>query len=258
MFFILSKTITYLALPVPLLTICLLVFLFVRRQKIKKWAGVLFVALFFLFTNPFLINQLMLWWEVPATPLPALEESYDAAIILGGVTASDMQPLDRVHLHKGADRIMHAVQLYKLGKVQKLIVTGGTGLLLDRPDSRSEAAQIAQVLLISGVPKADILLEEQSRNTRENALYTVRLLQESSLNPDRLLLVTSAFHMRRALACFEKTGLHPQPYSTDFYTSEQQYDPVELLIPSGDTFPTWTRLIKEWIGFLAYTMMGYV
>lgn len=258
MFFILSKTITYLALPVPLMTICLLVFLFVRKQKTKKWAGILFVAFFFLFTNPFIINQLMLWWEIPATPIPSLEESYDAAIILGGVTASDQPPLDRVHLHKGADRIMHAVQLYKLGKVQKLIVTGGSALLLDDPESRTEAEQIEQVLLISGVAPADILLEEESRNTRENALYTHRLLQERSLNPERLLLVTSAFHMRRALGCFRQVGLQPQPYSTDFYASEQEYDPADLLIPSGDTFPTWNRLIKEWIGFLAYTMMGYV
>ena len=258
MFFILSKTITYLVLPMSLMTICLLVFLFVRQKKIKRAAGVLFVSLFFLFTNPFLINQLIQWWEVPATPIVALDSSYDAAIILGGVTASNKIPLDRVHLHKGADRIMHTVQLYKLGKVKKIIVTGGSGLLLDDPESRSEARQIAQILLISGVPPADILLEEESRNTRENAINTLRLLEERPLDKKRLLLVTSAFHMRRALGCFEKVGLHPQAYPTDFYASEQEYTPADLLIPTGDTFPSWSRLIKEWLGYLAYDAMGYL
>ncbi len=258
MFFILSKTITYLALPVPLLTICLLVYIFVRRKTVKRVAGILFVALFFLFSNPFLINQIMQWWEVPATPIEALEERYDAAIILGGVTATDQEPLDRVHLHKGADRIMHTVQLYKLGRVKKIIVTGGSGLLVEEPDSRTEASQIEQVLLISGVAPADILLEEESRNTRENALYTAQLLEKEPLDTKRLLLVTSAFHMRRALGCFTEVGLNPQPYSTDFYTNEQEYDPVSLLIPSGDAFPTWARLIKEWIGYMAYSAMGYL
>jgi uncharacterized SAM-binding protein YcdF (DUF218 family) len=258
MFFILSKTITYLALPLPLLTICLLVYIFVRKQKIRRIAGILFVALFFLFSNPFLINQLMQWWEAPATPIQALDSSYDAAIILGGITASDQKPLDRIHLHKGADRIMHVVQLYKLGRVKKIIVTGGSGLLLEEPGSRSEASQIRQVLLISGVFPADIILEEKSRNTRENALYTARLLEEKSLNKDRLLLVTSAFHMRRAMGCFNQLALFPQSYSTDFYANEQEYDPVSLLIPTDDAFPTWTRLIKEWIGYLAYSTMGYI
>ena len=258
MFFILSKTITYLVLPVPLLTIFLLVFLFVQKKRIRKVAGALFVVLFFVFTSPFLINQLLQWWEVPATPIQALEGRYEAAIILGGVTASGQEPLDRIHLHKGADRIMHTVQLYKLGKVQKIIVTGGSGLLIEEADSRSEASQIEQVLLISGVLPADIILEEESRNTRENALYTARLLEETALERKKLLLVTSAFHMRRALACFREVGLQPQPYSTDFYTSEQEYDPVNLLIPTGDTFPSWNRLIKEWIGYLAYKAMGYI
>lgn len=258
MFFILSKTITYLAFPVPVMTICLLVFLFVRKQKIRRAAGTLFVSLFFLFTNPFLINQLMQWWEVSATPIQALDKSYDAAIILGGVTASNQKPLDRIHLHKGADRIMHVVQLYKLGRVKKIIVTGGSGLLVEEPDSRSEASRIEQVLLISGVPPTDILLEEESRNTRENALYTAHLLEEKPLKKERLLLVTSAFHMRRAIGCFNQLGLFPQPYSTDFYSHEQKYDPVSLLIPTGDTFSTWTHLVKEWIGYLAYSTMGYI
>ena len=257
MFFILSKTLTYLLLPVPLMAICLLAFLLVRRRRIKKLALITFTALFFLFTNLFLINQLMRWWEIPATPLQELDASYELAVILTGVTVPDREPQDRVHLQKGADRIMHTLQLYKLGLVEKIFISGGSGSLLKEAD-RSEAAQIRQVLLLSGVLEEDIQTEERSRNTHENALYTAQWLEDNNLSEHRFLLITSAFHMRRSLACFRQLGLHPTPFSTDFYTDAPKYTPDRLLIPSEEALVIWTRLIKEWVGYTVYGLMGYL
>lgn len=257
MFFILSKTLTYLILPVPLLAICLLVFLLAPKRRLKGGALLVFSLLFLLYTNPFISNSLMTWWEVPPTPIAALSNHYDAAIILSGVTATAKDPQDRVHLHKGADRIMHTVQLYKLGKLGKIIVSGGSGTLLSEEEN-TEAEKMKKVLLISGVAEEDIWLEESSRNTHENALFTQALLQQKNLPKDRLLLVTSAFHMRRALGCFHKAGLEPLPYSVDFYSFEPKYTPDELLIPSDGAIITWTRLTREWTGYLMYVLMGYV
>lgn len=257
MFFILSKTLTYLVLPVPLMAGCLLLFLVSRKQVLKKGALIAFSTLFFLFTNPFLINQLMRWWEVPATPLQELSQTYSLAVILTGITASERQPQDRVHLHRGADRIMHTLQLYKLGLVEKILVSGGSGSLL-KESTRTEAAQVRQVLLLSGVQEEDIFLEERSRNTRENALYTSEWLRENQMGGQPFLLVTSAFHMRRSLGCFRQAGLQPVPFSTDFYTVPPDYTPESLIIPSEEAIATWTRLIKEWVGFTVYRFMGYV
>lgn len=258
MFFILSKTISYLVLPVTMLVILLLLFLFSKNVKLKKWSLALFVVLFFIFTNPFLANTLMRWWEWPATPISALQEEYEAAIVLSGVTASSMEPTDRVHLHKGADRIMHTVQLYKLGKVKKIILSGGSGLLIGEQES-SEANEMRKVMLISGVPDEDILLEENSRNTFENATFTAALLAERDIEEDRILLVTSAFHMHRALGCFQQAGLRPEPYSTDFYTEyPAKYTPETLLIPNEGALSTWTRLMREWTGYLVYSLLGYL
>lgn len=257
MFFILSKTISYLILPISMLVILLLIFLLARKPWVKKWSLSLFVALFFVFTNPFLPNALMHWWEWPATPIHELDEQYDAAIVLSGVTASKQEPQDRVHLHKGADRIMHTVQLYKLGKVKKIILSGGSGLLLDEQES-SEANQMKKVMLISGVPAEDIWLEENSRNTRENATFTAELLEEKNLLHSNLLLVTSGFHMRRSMGCFKQAGLDPEPYSTDFYAIEPGYTPDQLLIPSDAALMTWTRLFREWTGYIVYSLLGYV
>lgn len=258
MFFILSKTISYLILPVTMLAILLLLFLFSKRHGLKKWSLALFVTLFFLFTNPFLVGALMRWWEWPATPISELQEEYEAAIVLSGVTASGMEPTDRVHLHKGADRIMHTVQLYKLGKIRKIILSGGSGLLVGEQES-SEANEMRKVMLISGVAEEDILLEEDSRNTYENATYSAKLLEESNISQDKLLLVTSAFHMRRSLGCFQQAGLQPEPYSTDFYTEyPAKYTPDSLLIPSGGALMNWTRLLQEWTGYIMYSLLGYI
>lgn len=258
MFFILSKTISYLVLPVTMLVILLLLFLFSKNVRLKKWSLALFVALFLIFTSPFLANTFMRWWEWPATPISELQQEYDAAIVLSGVTASGMEPTDRVHLHKGADRIMHTVQLYKLGKVKKIILSGGSGLLIGEQES-SEANEMRKVMLISGVPEEDIWLEENSRNTRENATFTAALLAERDIDQDRLLLVTSAFHMRRSLGCFQQAGLRPEPYSTDFYTAyPADYTLDSLLIPAEGALTNWTRLMREWTGYLMYSLLGYL
>lgn len=257
MFFILSKTLVYLILPVPFLALLLVLHLLVRSKKVKRAAFILFCAFFFLYTNPFLANQGMHWWEIPATPLKELNQEFNAAVILTGVTNMGKYPADRVHLNKGADRIMHTVQLYKLGKVPFIIVSGGSGKLIQEEEP-TEAEQIKKVLLISGVAEEDILTENKSRNTYENAVFTARLLDEKNLPRDKLLLVTSAFHMRRSLACFNKAGIFPRPYSTDFYSNEQEYSPEDLFIPGNEALTQWTTLISEWTGYTIYALLGYL
>ncbi len=240
-----------------MLALLLLSFLLLRNRRAKQVSLTLFTLLFFLFTNPFISNELMLWWEVPPVPVDNLDQQYEAAIILSGVTATDKQTSDRVNLHKGADRIMHTVQLYKLGKVKRIIVSGGSGKLLTE-DEPTEAEQIKKILLISGVSENDIITEDQSRNTHENALFTAKLLKDNNINDEQLLLVTSAFHMRRALACFSKAGLAPQAYSTDFYSSDRSYTPDATIIPSDKALSTWTTLTKEWTGYFMYKVLGYI
>lgn len=257
MFFILSKTLVYLILPVPFLALLLIIFLLVRNRKLKRVFLILFCSFFFLYTNPFLANYVMRWWETPATPIAELEEAYDAAIILSGVTDTDKYPQDRVHTNKGADRILHTLQLYKLGKVPLIIVSGGSGKLITEEEA-AEAELIKRVLLLSGVAEKDIMTEEESRNTYENALFTTRLIKEKNLAEDKLLLVTSAFHMRRSLASFKKAGLLPRPYAVDFYAGEPEYTPDHLLIPDPGAINQWTKLISEWTGCLMYRMSGYI
>lgn len=254
MFFILSKTLGILLNPLVILLLILLVALLLKNTSLKRTCLGLFVMLFVVFSNLFISNEIMRRWEVAGTPFNRLDKNYDVAIVLSGVTASKQAPYDRVHLYKGADRIMHTIQLYKMGKVKKILLSGGSGLL--EADSVSEAERMRRVMLLSGVSDADIVLEQASRNTHENAVYS-KVLLDKHFRTGNYLLVTSGFHMPRAMACFTKAGVPVQAFSTDFYSKEGPYAADEFFIPSADAISGWGRLLREWVGLLTYKLMGY-
>ncbi|MEZ5304442.1 MAG: YdcF family protein [Verrucomicrobiales bacterium] len=100
------------------------------------------------------------------------------------------------------------------------------------------------------------MVESGSRNTRENAANTAALLGGEAKTA-RCLLVTSAFHMRRAMACFECVGLDCQPFATDHRGgSPGRFSPA-YLIPDPSGFSTWQLFVKEWAGMLVYRIIGY-
>src|SRR5699024_6082081 len=119
----------------------------------------------FLFGNNFIINALFSQWEIPPTPFDAIEGQYDVGVVLTGITNMRIEPRDRVYFQKGADRILHAIELYKRGKIKKILITGGTGSLT-HPDLL-EADNLVRTLQLFGVPEEDMIIENQSRNTYE-------------------------------------------------------------------------------------------
>ena len=240
-------------MPLTWILIALFYAIFTRHQARRKKALIAATVLLVFFTNSFISNEAWLAWEYPPTPIHKLQR-YDAAIILTGITNQDKSPHDRVYLQKGADRVMLPLRLYKEGYVKKLIISGGSGSLTKK--TSNEAAQLKQLLLYSGVSADAILTEEKSRNTYENAMYTKALLQQ---HPElkRLLLVTSAFHMRRAWGCFQKQGITTEGFSTDFYSSDRSFYIDQLLIPQELNLHHWQKLFHEIIGFAVYKLMGY-
>ena len=215
------------------------------------WLG---FGLLILFTNVFISNALLRWWEEEPVAIASLPR-YDVGIVLGGIT-SDKEPRDRVHTSGAADRVLHAVHLYRLGKIDKILVSGGTGKIIE--DEVKEAILLQRLLRLSQVPEEDILIEDASRNTYENALYSRDLLEQYLPGPQRYLLITSAFHMPRAKACFEKVGLEVDTFSADFRTDEHQFTPDVLFIPSSAAIGNWEIVIRELLGMVAYKVRGYI
>lgn len=254
MFFVLSKILSFLTNPLIYVFGFLLASVLIKRTHLKKrffWIG---FSLLIFFSNDFIANEAMRAWEVEATPYKSITKVYSWGIVLTGVTLNDRQPDDRVYFHHGADRVTHTIQLYKLGIIKKILISGGVGRVI--MEGRPEADELFQVMVMAGVPASDIVLENESRNTHESAVNVKQLLKEE--DGSGCLLITSAFHMRRSLACFKKQEFKTDTFSADFYTHPRQFTPDVLFIPRADSINLWQKLFKEWTGIMAYWLVGYV
>jgi uncharacterized SAM-binding protein YcdF (DUF218 family) len=255
MFFVLSKILAYLIMPFVVICALLIASVVVRKQSLKKKLFYVGLSLLLFFSNDFIVNEAMIVWEVPITPFSKLKKDYAWAIILTGVTRFDEGLInDRVYFNRGADRVTHTVQLYKLKKIKKILVSGGSGRLTLR--DRKEADEIEGALLLMGIPQKDIVKEANSRNTHESSVEVKKILTGKT-SPDSCLLVTSAFHMRRSAACFAKVGWKMDCFSVDFLSHQRKYTPDVLFIPRVEAISNWQVLIKEWVGMVSYKLAGY-
>ncbi|MBL7874078.1 MAG: YdcF family protein [Cyclobacteriaceae bacterium] len=254
MFFLLSKTLNYLTMP--LVIICLLfLFSWVLKSKKKALLFKIGFALLLLFSNDFITNEVIRLWELPATPFQEIKKKYAIGILLTGVTKGNMVPDDRVYFHRGADRVTHTLQLYRLGIIDKILISGGSGSLTER--RTKEADEIADALKLMGVAGEDLIIENESRNTHESAVATKKVLQDS-ISSSECLLITSAFHMRRSRACFAKIDWPCDTFTTDFLIHERKFTPDVLVIPRLDSLQIWHIMIREWVGMVAYKLSGYI
>ena len=254
MFFILSKTISYIFKPLFLTVAVLVSSWFVRNEKWKRKLFLLGLCMLLLFTNEFITNELTRLWEFQPTSFNEIRE-YEYGILLCGAAGTDLGPADRVYIRSAADRINHTVQLYKMGRIRKILVSGGSGRLL-RPED-NEAKELAGLMVMMGVPAGDILQEGKSRNTHESAVEVKNML-DTLTTADRTLLITSGYHMRRASACFAKAGWPCDHFSVDPQSHRRQFTPDVLFIPKNEPLNQWSMLWKEWLGMVAYWIAGYI
>lgn len=194
-------------------------------------------------------------WEVPGTTLNAAKK-HDVAIVLGGMFEYNGD-LDEITIRRQGDRLFKAISLYKTGKVEKLLISGDSGYLGER--GLHEAKQVKTLLITWGIPETDIITEEKSINTHENAVESTKILKQSYPHYKNFILVTSGIHMRRSLACFEKEGIQCTSFSTDLYANQSgNYYWDQYLIPNLDTFNLWNKLFKEVVGYISYSIVGYI
>jgi uncharacterized SAM-binding protein YcdF (DUF218 family) len=161
-----------------------------------------------------------------------------------------------VNFLRSSDRIWQAVNLYEKGKIEQLFISGGAVGLIYR--DTVESAYLRKYLIEIGIPGSDIRIEEQSRNTYENALYTCQELKRDSILPENCLLITSAIHIRRASACFAKQGYVVDQYPVDHYSEKPDNILMGYLIPSVNAIWQWTALLHEWLGYFSYKISGYL
>jgi len=165
-----------------------------------------------------------------------------AAVVLGGGMGgprSGARPY--ADMNQAADRVWHAARLHRAGKAPLLVLSGGT----TQPEEGPEAANMQALLRDLGVPDTALLLESRSTTTGENARFSAPLLRERGV--DTVLLVTSALHMRRARAEFERAGLKVLPAPTDFESLGRQTAARDWL-PQTEALDGSARAFKELVG----------
>ncbi len=242
-------------MPLVIITLCLVVSALLKRSKWKKRLFVIGLSLLILWSNEFIANEVMSLWEIPATPFNQIEKTYTWGILLSGVAKGGMEPKDRVYFQRGADRVTHTLQLYKLGYIKKILISGGSGRLLDIGER--EANNLAEAMILMGVNPEDMVIENNSRNTHESAVAVKNIL-EGNVLPKDCILITSGYHMRRSLGCFAKEGWKLDTFSADFLTHPRIYTFDILIIPRIEALIIWHHLIKEIVGYLSYKAVGYI
>jgi uncharacterized SAM-binding protein YcdF (DUF218 family) len=169
------------------------------------------------------------------------------AVVLGGMIRTS-GPGDRAgdsgyDLSAAADRVVTAAHLWRAGKVDRLVLSGG--LIA----GTSEAELMARFAADLGVPRTAILLEPDSRTTGENAEGVAKVLRANRLGPE-ITLVTSALHLPRAMAEFRCAGLAPVGMPAEFEVLGAARELPGAWLPSSEALDRSRRALKEWLGAL--------
>ncbi len=251
MFFLLSKLLIVFLRPLCWILGLGIWALLTKNQLRKKrliWAV---VALSFFFSNKVLVNELARMWEVD--PAKDALASSGVAVILGGYAEWD-EHRNRVQMSEAAERLYVPIRLYQQGKIRKFILSGGSSSVTGR--TKPEATYVKPVLLDFGIPDSAIVVEDKSRNTHENATNTAAILKKLNVKGE-VLLVTSAFHMRRSQAVFKKAGIAVNPYPVHYISDYGRgYFLPDWFLPSSEALYRFDMLMKEFVGYNVYKLTG--
>ncbi|MEL6777728.1 MAG: YdcF family protein [Cyanobacteria bacterium J06597_16] len=261
--FFLSKLLPLFVYPLGLSSLLMALGLVWLWKQPRRASGAIALALFILFfsSNPVVSEKFVSTLEqqyLPPNPVPIA----DAIVVLGGATHPASAPRPWVEVSERGDRILYAARLYNQKRAPKLILSGGRITWQGGGNSPSEADDMKEFALAMGVPANDIVLEGTSLNTRQNAVNVQKILQEQSI--DTVLLVTSAIHMPRSIAIFNKLGINSIPAPTDYLVSTDGSATttwegrVLSLLPDAEALDEFTRVLKEYVGFAVYRLRGWV
>jgi uncharacterized SAM-binding protein YcdF (DUF218 family) len=254
MFFYFSKILAFIISPLVWFFALMIYSFFTKIEGRARKLRITAVVLLYVCSNAFLVDECFRAWE-PVTPDHDLTTTkYEAAIVLGGIGDIDLR-LKKINFGPSSDRLFQTLALYHQGRIKKIIFTGGSGSI-EFPDKK-EGIYVKKYLQTIKVPDSALVIESLSKNTYENALFTKKLLDSLKIKGN-FLLVTSAYHMPRALATFKKAGfVNLTPYITNRSSGLRRFTPDHLLIPSPGALLGLQVLIHEWIGYLTYKIKGY-
>lgn len=264
MFIFLSKFLPNFVYPLGLVFMLVILALVLRRYR--RWqTAVLTTALLLTLVGgnrwvAFSLARSLEWRYLPLNPLPQAE----VIVVLGGGTESYQFPRPMVETNGAGDRVLYAAKLYKEGKAPNLLLSGGN---IDWLEGRTTtpAEEMAAILELMDVPGDAIWLQPKSQNTYEDALYSSQMLKARGIT--RVLLVTSALHMPRAVALFQHQGIDVIPAPVDYTVTQAGWDnlfsfdwqnTLVNLVPNVSSMALTSAVLKEYIGLWVYHWKGWL
>lgn len=237
-----------------------LIALLIGKRAIALFIGICsWLWLFAASTAP-LSHALLAPLERPyhaAAQLKNLPDSVTAIVLLGGATVPAIPPRQGPETNLFGDRLLHAARLYQQGRAPHLVTTGGRIQWIRQADG-SEAQDYRHLLVeLFGIDSTAVHPCPGSQNTREDAVETRKLFEARGWSKE-ILLVTSAFHMRRSAALFRKQGFSVHEAPTDFMADSDFRLTAFSLLPSEGALEITYLAVHEWMGYLAYKVLGWV
>ena len=246
-FFFLSKILDTLLSPLTWAAALVAIGLCIRR----RWLAATGLGVLALFSFEPFENALLNGLEHGAPNTYHADETYDAVILLGGAVERATEP-GRPSYNDNVERLLATYDLLRSDHARFSIVSGGA---VD-PTVREpvEAVVLGRQLVDWGLAPERVIIEPRSRNTHENAVESKRIAGERGFT--RLLVVTSAFHMTRALGCFRAVGLPVDTLPVDY----RAYDAKRFSgswLPRASYLERSTMTLREWFGRGIYRIRGY-
>ncbi len=255
-FFAWSKVIPGLLYPLPLVLLALFALSWAIGNRAARWTARVLVILLWTASTPWLADTLARWWEVPRSTAAALPPVSDAAIVLGGLSNPGVSTPEHLEFNRAAERITEAVELWRAGRVKNLLISSGNGELYAQAP---EAPGLAAWTRRQGVPSQAVAVEDRSRNTKENAEFSLPLARTHGWKS--FVLITSAVHMRRSEAIFRKAGYGSDGFSMAVWPVDTLRDdkpfPMNAMADPSSLVAV-HAILKEVVGYAAYWVMGYL
>ncbi|NTV01827.1 MAG: YdcF family protein [Chlorobiaceae bacterium] len=249
---ILNKILPLLVLPPGICLVLVAVGLLWRRKGLA-WAG---VFLLFVLSVPVVGDSLMRGVEWPYDRIPVNRvRRADAVVVLSGmIEHTKGAPLGE--WGEAADRFEGGLDLFRAGKAPLLVFTYGQ--LPWQKGMAPEGELLAKRAMSLGIPAKSIRLTGQGGNTAEEAVEVARLFGIGKGSGKKIILVTSAFHMRRAAMLFTRAGFLVDPYPVDFRTAEGKRPTILSLLPDAEAMDESATAIREVIGTGFYLATGWL
>jgi uncharacterized SAM-binding protein YcdF (DUF218 family) len=244
MYKILSALAYFFIAPQNWIILLLIWIYFTKSKNIRKRLKVTVTLLILFFGNEYIYSSLVTAWQ--PKPVDLINQvPYEAGIVLGGSSSFDKN--GRGYFNESSDRFIETCILYKTGKIKRIIISGGS----NGPNQPGDADFQYKKMIELSIPASDILVENASRSTFENASFSKIIINSLHLRPP-FVLVTSAMHIPRAERVFKRAGIPVIPFPSNYSVIETKFNFTDYFIPKISIILSWPTYLKEVVGVIGY------